>query len=131
MQTLYLVRGLPGSGKTTLAHRIAQIVHEADDYFMVDGEYRYDAGRIREAHNQCQERVALSLAAGYKHVAVANTFTRRWEMASYYQMSPAGRKPLVVEVAVNVMASSEELAARCVHSVPVSIIAAMRERWEA
>ena len=33
MKILYLIRGLPGSGKTTLAKSICNVVFSADDYF--------------------------------------------------------------------------------------------------
>lgn len=33
MNSLYLIRGLPGCGKTTLAHKLTSYVCEADDFF--------------------------------------------------------------------------------------------------
>lgn len=82
---LLLIRGLPGSGKTTMAKKYAQAgyVHcEADQYFEVDGEYRFDGIKLRAAHDDCLRRAIAALDAG-RSVVVSNTFTRRWEMAPY------------------------------------------------
>ena len=56
MKTLYLLRGLPGSGKSTLAKSIGGIHIEADQYFMEDGEYKFDGSKIKLAHNYCQSQ---------------------------------------------------------------------------
>ena len=126
-QTLYLIRGLPGSGKTTLAHRIAPMVFSADDYFVEeDGVYRYRPDAIKDAHESCYMHTRDVLAAGHRHVAVANTFSRRWEMGPYRGLADA-----VVEISIETLLTDAELAARCVHGVPVEKIAAMRARWEA
>ena len=125
-QTLYLIRGLPGAGKTTLAHRIAQRVHEADQFFIEeDGSYLYRPERIKEAHKWCQANVRDSIAAGLRHIAVANTFTRRWELELYFHM---GIHPVCITV--ETVLSDAELAARCIHDVPAAKIAEMRARWE-
>ncbi len=55
---LVLIRGLPGSGKSTMAKDLATqgyLHFEADMYFELDGHYRYDASCIREAHSWCQK----------------------------------------------------------------------------
>jgi len=45
-----LLRGLPGTGKSTLAQRLALehgFIHlEADHHFVVDGVYRFDPARV-------------------------------------------------------------------------------------
>ena len=59
---LILLRGLPGSGKTTLANIILQLpsnfnpeILSADDFFEgEDGEYNFDSTKIKEAHNYLQ-----------------------------------------------------------------------------
>jgi predicted kinase len=91
MRTLTLIRGLPGSGKSTLA---AYLTHadpksrqlEADMFFVTDGEYKFDASRIGEAHAWCQRMTAKNLSDG-RDVFVTNTFTTLKEMRPYYEMS--------------------------------------------
>jgi hypothetical protein len=56
---LYIIRGLPGSGKTTEAKRLAAEnpdnfkIYEADDYFLdaTSGIYNFDATKLQEAHH--------------------------------------------------------------------------------
>lgn len=91
-EMLTIIRGLPGSGKSTLAKRIQQefnisYIYEADDYFMVDGVYKFDYNKLKEAHDQCYNNVREALASGYE-VIVANTFVKQWEMARYKALGP-------------------------------------------
>lgn len=57
---LVIVRGAPGSGKSTFAknqfpnHK----VFATDDFFMVDGVYKYDKTKIGENHQKCFDAVA-------------------------------------------------------------------------
>ena len=96
-KTLYLIRGLPGSGKSTLA---SKLVHpddlcEADQFFYHNGDYVYDSSKIPEAHLWCRRKAADRMEFGNGPVAVANTFTRRWEMSHYYEL--ARRSGFVVQ----------------------------------
>jgi Tfp pilus assembly pilus retraction ATPase PilT len=45
-KVLYLVRGIPGSGKSTFAKTLSGEYYEADMFFMVDGEYKFDVAKI-------------------------------------------------------------------------------------
>lgn len=50
---LILLRGLPGSGKSTKAKKLAGstgLVYSTDDFFMVKGEYVYDPKLIGVNH---------------------------------------------------------------------------------
>ena len=117
---LILIRGLPGSGKSTMARSLASegFLHfEADMFFEVDGQYRYDASRIREAHSWCQNMARQALAAG-KRVVVSNTFTQLRELAPYFSMAQNAR---VIE------ANGKW---QNVHGVPTEILDRMALRWE-
>ena len=96
MKKLYIVRGLPGSGKSTFAEALVGsdfLVCEADKYFIVDGEYKFDATKLREAHEWCKNRVETYMKDSlvndqfYREIAVSNTFTQEWEMEAYYKLA--------------------------------------------
>lgn len=116
---LLLIRGLPGSGKTTMAKKYEKVgyVHcEADQYFEVNGEYRFDGSKLRAAHDDCLRRAIAAMDAG-RSVVVANTFTRLWEMEPYLRAA----KRRVVEATGNWPN---------IHGVPADAIERMRARWE-
>ena len=96
MKKLYLVRGLPGSGKSTFAEALVGsdfLVCEADKYFIVDGEYKFDGTKIKQAHEWCKNRVEIMMKDSlvndqfYREIAVSNTFTQEWEMEDYYKLA--------------------------------------------
>ena len=121
---LLLIRGLPGSGKTTMAKQYAQIgyVHcEADQYFERDGVYKFDPAKLRAAHDDCLRRAIAAMDAG-RSVVVSNTFTRRWEMGPY--LNAAKKRGIKVRI-VEATGSWPN-----VHGVPADAIERMRARWE-
>ena len=85
---LLLVRGLPGSGKSTLAKNlIGWYWHlETDQFWMQDGEYKFDASKLGEAHAWCQEKTRKLLADGFSPV-VSNTFTTKKELKPYFDIA--------------------------------------------
>lgn len=120
---LVLIRGLPGSGKTTLARSMGGFEHfEADMFFeAADGAYLYDRTRIRDAHDWCKARTREALARGAR-VVVANTFCVVKELEPYFEMARAvGIVPKIVE------ATGQWPN---VHGVPPERVEQMRQRWE-
>lgn len=96
MKTLILIRGLPGSGKSSLAHFIWSdyAICEADKFFVgEDGVYRFDASKLKEAHEWCRNEVEIRMKDNeanpqyYPEIAVSNTFTQEWEMEPYFELA--------------------------------------------
>ena len=87
MRELFLLRGLPGSGKSTLAQSLSGFHFEADMFFMQDGEYRFDASKLKEAHDWCVNLAREGMNLNYKRIIVSNTFTQEWEMRPYYELA--------------------------------------------
>ena len=88
---LFLLRGLPGAGKSTLAKILVgdrDYCHKEADMYFVDseGNYKFDFSLIKEAHTWCQSEVEFLMK--YEHtVVVSNTFTQEWEMQAYYDLA--------------------------------------------
>ena len=89
MKTIILLRGLPGSGKTTLAKSLAGEHIEADMYFVdkETGTYNFDGSKLNQAHRWCKDVVDHWMKDGIQRIIVSNTFTQEWEMEAYYLLA--------------------------------------------
>lgn len=92
MKNLYIVRGLPGSGKSTFAKTLGGTHFETDNFFMVDGKYKFDVTKLKEAHEWCQNSVNTAMILNIttdlnNTIVVSNTFTQEWEMKPYFDMA--------------------------------------------
>jgi len=89
---LTLIRGIPGSGKSTLGRRMEIsfsdcVKLEADMYMHnASGAYTFDARKLKDAHAWCQTTAHAMLVAG-KHIVVCNTFIKIWELGPYLTMA--------------------------------------------
>lgn len=122
MKILYLIRGLPGSGKSNLAHEIAKFVCEADDYFITNEGYKFDREKLREAHLYCQGLTRSLMEKGLGPIAVSNTGIRRWESQIYRNFAEAFGYTLFEIKALGNF--------RNTHGVPQEKIEEMRKNWE-
>ena len=127
MAHLYIIRGVPGSGKTTLANKMINCGmandHFEADMFMVntDGEYHFDRNRLGECHANCMSAVINSLASG-RSVIVSNTFTRRWEYQNYQIMA----QEFGIDCTIIVCQGNF----KNIHGVPRQDVQRMRDRFE-
>ena len=85
---LYVVRGCPGSGKSTFAKTLGGQHYEADMYFIdEEGNYNFDVTKIKDAHQWCQSFVETDMVLEYPKIVVSNTFTQDWEMEPYFKLA--------------------------------------------
>lgn len=132
MSTIYLMRGLPGSGKSTKARSlgVATIV-SADDFFMRNGVYEFDATKLGEAHAMCRLTAKFAMAKGLP-VVVDNTNCSAWEMRPYVEAARAyGYAVAFVEADAPWAKDPAECARRNAHGVPLAAIERMLARWDA
>ena len=130
MKSLYLLRGLPGAGKSTLAKKLGDVYYEADMYFTNEnGQYIFNGADIKKAHQWCQNQVESAMILNHttgvnENIVVSNTFTQEWEMEAYYKLAETyGYR--VFSLIVENRHGGENL-----HNVPEDKIEAMRKRFE-
>lgn len=136
MQKLTLIRGLPNTGKSTMARNMVLQhivdnpwcsnipVHiEADMYFMINGVYQFDPVKLKNAHYHCYSAADALLELG-RSVIVSNTFTKNWEMEDY--IVSAQMKGIPYEV----IETTREIKGDNGHGCPPEKVKLMGERWE-
>jgi predicted kinase len=131
-KNLYIVRGLPGSGKSTFARSIAKSyqIFEADQYFMKKGKYNFDPTKLKEAHQDCKQRVANRMRENlfnsifFNTIVVSNTFTQDWEMKYYRNI---GRR---YGYKVHTIIVENRHNGTNIHGVPSDKLQIMEDRFE-
>jgi len=125
-RVLYVMRGLPGSGKSTMARetlrehltaievpssggieRIAPLyrgfILSTDDFFSPIHEetgiehYVFDIKRIGSNHQRNQTRCAVAMELGVTPIIVDNTNTMFWEMKPYLELAKQHGYAIVVK----------------------------------
>lgn len=123
---LIMIRGIPGSGKSTMARGMiergeADSHYEPDMFYSRTGTYVWYAEEVFEAHAWCMQNIRRDLIAG-KRVVMAHTFIKCWEIQKYAQIAKElGLKYEVIE------------ANGCyqnLHQCPEHVLNHMRESWE-
>lgn len=124
-QVLVLVRGCPGSGKSTIAREIADELgfahYENDMFFMKDGKYCFDEKRVKDAANWCFHNIEKALFDG-KNAVVANVFVTRKSVNRYRDLAAQCGAEFVV------LRSNADFGN--VHSVPPQVYASMKKAFQ-
>ena len=127
---LYIVRGIPGAGKSTFAKTLGGIHIEADQYF-IDGEgnYNFDGSKIKLAHEYCRAQTGAWMSSDGSQVnvdkiVVSNTFTQEWEMEPYFELAKKYGYKVFTVIVENRHGGTNQ------HNVPEDKLEQMKNRFE-
>ncbi len=125
MKELILLRGLPGSGKSTVASLFKDYMSaSADDLFtLANGEYVFDKSKLSLAHQHYKDCVRMYMQNNL-NIVVHNTFTQEWEMQEYFNLAKE------FDYRVHTLIVENRHNSDSIHDVPIKSINAMQGRFE-
>jgi len=151
----YIFRGVPGSGKSTAAHAVANhmglltdqtitggviyyssndgdlvsAIHSTDTFFLnKEGEYQFNPRQLGLFHGLNFKKFKQSLSENVPIVICDNTNTTRREYIKY--LEAARRVGYITSIVTLPIPSIELCVARNSHGVPEEAIIKMIKRWE-
>ena len=130
-KTLYIMRGLPGSGKSAVAEALAPgNVYAADDHPGLYGpDMSFNPKLLSEAHSATKNKIINAMEKGESKIALANTNTQHWEMTPYVKAAQQyGYHVTFVHVEGTLNPFGE--LTKNIHNVPEEALKRMKERFE-
>ena len=92
---------------------------------MKDGEYKFDASKLKDAHTWCHDIVEDWMNPfGFETIIVSNTFTQEWEMEPYFELAKKYGYKVFTVIVENRHGGTNE------HNVPEDKIEQMKNRFE-
>jgi len=130
---MILIRGLPGSGKSTYAMYLQDAYNKIDkvmpmwaeaDHRMHDdeGNYLFDPTLLEFVHKECWKDAQRAAIEGLPCIIVSNTFSQLWEIKPYKELAMAYGYTFDVIKVTSQYGNT--------HNVPEATIQKMKDRWQ-
>lgn len=139
-KVLYIVRGVSGSGKSSLVDSIVRdefhgegFIFSTDNYFCTSNGYEFDPAKLGEYHQANQVAAAEAIQQGKSPLFIDNTNLQKWEARPYVQAAVHYNYQVrIIEPSTEwwISRNAKELAARNRHGVSEESIVRMLERYE-
>lgn len=144
-QQLIIMRGLPGSGKSTRAKEVVKegVIHSTDDVIEARGDYaehfrKMDEAQDWSAHGKMHginlANAIKSMEQGHSPVVIDNTNIRMGEARKYIEAALKlgfDDKNITVEDVGDGGKTLQELADRNAHGVPLNVLESMQKTYKA
>lgn len=137
-----VLRGIPGSGKSTLGREIGAICRQkgvvftacsADFTFETPRGYMFDAKKLHAAHSRCKRDFTRAIEENAREhvVLVDNTSTQMWEYEPYEEIARLhGCSFRILEMTCPDVVTAFRMGQRNSHGVPPDKVVSMFLRWE-
>jgi len=129
--TLYMIIGVPGSGKSTYAKELSYKlsftlgyspkIYEADMYFMRNGNYKWNPENLGFAHRWCQKQISNELTNG-RSVICSNTSILKKDRKIYFNIAKSAKANVEVITCTGNFKN--------IHGVPDSKVELMKKKFE-
>lgn len=142
MKMMVIMRGPPGSGKSTFTQFLRQLgeagcaectgsqeplVLSLDSFRFVDGKYVFDPRREGEVVENYHQAVLQACQSEHPFIVLDNVHSRQWEMKKARGIGEQrGYRIFVIEVQEDFWTCLD----RMVHPVPFDKLKEIFERWE-
>lgn len=128
LKSLIILRGLPGSGKSTFADVLSENgkypVFSIDSFFTNEnGDYNFVHTENHLAYKACESNTEQQLKQGVEKVIVDNTFTIEWELEPYLKLAKE------YNYRVFVMTMENRHDGKNIHQIPEEQIEKMRQKF--
>jgi len=125
VKELYIVRGIPGCGKSTFANKLGRAVCTADDYHTDRaGNYNWKSENAGKSHDWCRRKCERFMKKGIERVIVANTSTVEKEFKPYYELAKKYGYIVFSVIVENRHGGKDS------HNVPVETLKKKKNRFE-
>ena len=139
---LIILRGLPGSGKTTFANFLKSqatdkesvSIYSFNSFFEnKDGKYSFDGRRVREAKNESYYVVENLMKSGKPVIIVDDCNVTIADVKPYIEDAETNKYDVeIVEIKSPWSRNIDELVTRCTangHNISKEVIESMDQRW--
>lgn len=141
MKTLIIMRGIPGSGKSTIAKNlmiehmkqtgVTGVILSTDQQFMNGDNYDFDQSKLGWAHRRNQELAEEAMSRGTNLVIIDNTNLSQKERKPYIDFGKQyGYTIIVRDVDTPWAKDAVECYKRNTHNVPFPVIERMLEKLQ-
>jgi predicted kinase len=134
---IVILKGLPGSGKSTFGRTLSEqcakdsikcLTASADDFFMDNGEYKFDQSKIKDAHEECYQKYYHFFRKDINLAIIDNTNLSRWERKRYIKLAQKNLDKIDFIDIIYFPCSVENSFKRNTHNVPLEVIQNMEKR---